>query len=525
MSFAPLPRLALWARLARARAFPRAQGLFRLPRIFKTSSFRLTLLYAGFFSISVAVLFGVVYWFTAGSIYGQIDAAVAAELAEEQADAGQRGLHSLQDLIRLQTRHASPGAYYLLENALGRVLAGNLPQLPLVAGIREWRVGPGRGVRGRGVLVDGGYLFAGFSDANLRNLEQTLADTFLWVPIVTLGLALAVGGFMSFSVLGRVEAISRASRRIVAGDLRQRITVRGTSDELDHLASSLNTMLDRIESLMDGLRQVSSDIAHDLRTPLSRHRQRLELARLQGQTAEELREALDNSIRDVDGILETFGALLSIAKIGSATETAEFVALDLGELAENVVEAYRAVAEEQGQTLSCRKPQALPVQGNRELLSQLLANVLENALRHTPAGTAISVNASMEAGAPTLCVRDTGSGVPVIFREKVLRPFYRLEASRTTPGTGLGLSLVAAIAGMHGARVELSDNSPGLCIRLTFPVPSMQTDEVSWWNTHISALVRRFLPNQVADCVIGVVVKLASYTGKWVTRTGRWIWP
>lgn len=525
MYFGRFLRRAPRARLARVIAWFRARGLLRTPRLLRTSSFRLTLLYAGLFSISVSVLFGIVYWFAANSISGQIDSAVASELAEEQADAGVRGLEGLQELIKLQAQHASPGTYYLLEDESGRILAGNLPSLKPVIGIREWRLGPGQGVRGRGVRIDGGYLFAGLSDYDVRELEEVISGAFLWVFVGSIGLAFAVGGLMSVSVLGRVEAISRASRRIVAGDLSERIAIRGTNDEFDHLASSLNTMLDRIQSLMEGLRQISSDIAHDLRTPLSRHRQRLELAQLHGRTADELREALGDSIQDVDGILETFGALLRIAKIGSAAEATEFVALDLGELVEDVVEAYRAVAEEQGRALSCHRSEPLPVCGSRELLVQLFANMVENALRHTPAGSAVSVSTAMKAGAAAVCVRDTGPGIPAEFREKVFRPFYRLEASRTTPGTGLGLSLVAAIADMHGARIELSDGNPGLCVRLSFPVPSIQTAAEPWWRSHVLPVLQRWLPSPLAAWTMDLLDRLARHTEKLLARIGRWIRP
>lgn len=441
----------------------------RLPQIAYTSSFRLTLLYAGLLGISALVLFGAIYWYSWGSIASQLDTAVTTELAEEQADAGTGGEAALQRVVAAQAAHDS-GAYYLLQDKSGRVLAGNLPAMTPVVGFREWQTGPGRGIRGRGIVLPGGaYLFTGLNDTDLRAMDAAVARIVFWVLGSTIVLALAGGALMSFSALRRVELVSRASRQIVAGDLSQRIPVRGTDDEFDHLAVSLNEMLDRIQSLMEGMRQVSSDIAHDLRTPLSRHRQRLELALMHGGTAAELRSALEESVRDVDGILETFGALLSIARLGARTDAADLAPVDLGALLENLTEAYRAVAEDQEQHLACHVDGGLPVTGGRELLTQLFVNLIENALRHTPPGASITVSAHREGDAVVAQVYDSGPGIPADSRAHVFRPFFRLEASRTTPGTGLGLSLVAAIAELHSARIALLDNQPGLRVRLTFP--------------------------------------------------------
>jgi signal transduction histidine kinase len=470
--------------------------VLRAPRFARTSSFRLTLLYGGLFSLSALVLFGVIYWLATSYIEGQIDAVVKSEIAEEQADADGRGLAGLREVVSAQAEHASPGVYYRLEDASGHVLAGNTPPMAPVLGVREWSLRSGIGVRGRGIRApEGGYLLVGLADANLVELRFAIANAFFWVLVWTIGLALLCGAFMSFSVLSRIEGISRTSRRIIAGDLGQRIELRGTNDEFDHLAASLNAMLDRIQALMEGLRQVSTDIAHDLRTPLSRHRQRLELARLQAKTPDELRAALDGSIRDVDSILETFGALLRIGKIGSGADAGEFTLLDIGEVVENVVEPFRAVADEQSQHLEFVRPSLPSIRANQALLTQLFANLIENALRHTPAGTTISVKAGTESGMVSVSICDDGPGVPGEFHDKTFRPFYRLDTSRTTPGTGLGLSLVAAIADLHGARIEVSDNAPGLCVRLSFALPTTTIPAGARWHSYVQRFFRRWLPN------------------------------
>lgn len=448
-----------------------------MPRLFRTSAFRLTLLYAALFGASVLVLFGVILWSGTGYISRQIDDTVSNEIAEVQADADGGGLAALRGVVAHLARHAAPGMHYLLQDAAGRVLAGNMPALTPVPGIRSWSPEESdplarlRGIRGRGVrAADGGYLFVGVENIELNEMRETVTRAFLWGLAATVVLALGGGAAMSLGLLRRVEAISLASRGIVAGDLGRRIALRGVDDEFDHLAGSLNAMFDRIQALMEGLTQVSSDIAHDLRTPLGRLRQRLELARHRGGSVAELHVALDRSIRDVDGILDTFGALLRIAQIEAHTRTSEFAELDLGAMLEAILELYQTVAEERGQSLAADIQPGLRVRGDRELLPQLFSNLVENAIRHCPQGAAIRVSAARRGGAIEAEIRDDGPGIPPELRERVFQRFFRLERSRTTPGTGLGLSLAGAIAGLHGARIALEDARPGLRVRVIFAI-------------------------------------------------------
>jgi signal transduction histidine kinase len=448
-----------------------------LPRLFRTSSFRLTLLYAGLFGASVLILFGIILWSSTGYVSRQIDATVSNEIDEVQAEAAGRGLARLRDVVAGLARHAPPGVYYLLEDASGRVLAGNMPALKPVPGIRVWtpddataRMVPTHGIHGRGVRTEGGdFLFVGLDNIDLNEMQEMITRAFLWALAGMIVLALGGGVVMSLGLLRRVEAISMTSRGIVAGDLSRRIAVRGANDEFDHLAISLNAMLDRIQALMEGLSQVSSDIAHDLRTPLTRLRQRLELARHRGQTVPALHEALDRSIRDVDGILDTFGALLRIAQVEAHTKTAAFAELDLSAMLETVAELYQTVAEERGQDLAGEIAPGLRVHGDRELLPQLFSNLVENAVRHCPPGASIRLIAARTAEGIEVEIRDTGPGIPPELRERVFQRFFRLERSRTTSGTGLGLSLAAAIAGLHGARITLGDAKPGLRVQVAFP--------------------------------------------------------
>jgi signal transduction histidine kinase len=316
-------------------------------------------------------------------------------------------------------------------------------------------------------------LFVGISDYQLGQVRQVILRTSVLGLGVTVVLAVAGGLAMSYGVLRRVEVVSRASRAIMAGDLAQRMTLRGTNDEFDHLSSSLNAMLDRIQDLMLGLQQVSSDIAHDLRTPLTRLRQRLELARRREDTVEGLHIAVDGAIDNVDAILETFGALLRIAQIEAGTRRSGFQPVSLSALLSGLIEAYQPVAEERTQALDAQIAPDLWVFGDRDLLTQMFANLIDNAVVHSAAGADLSVQAvSAARGMIQVMVRDSGPGIPPQYRQAVLQRFYRLDRSRSTPGSGLGLSLVRAVASLHDAALSLEDNDPGLRCVLVFPSTS-----------------------------------------------------
>ena len=433
----------------------------------------MTLLYAGLTGLSYLLLFGVVYWSTANSMERQIDASVNGELAEIRADAQDGGLPRLREVVR-ELNSRSPDYFYLLQDTSGTVLAGNLPATRSVPGVRQWPGSarhpqmPYSGIRGRGLTVgDGAYLFVGLSTVQLHEMEQTVVRAFLWGLALAMLLALAGGAAMSFSVLRRIEAVSQTSRDIVGGDLQRRIPGRGSGDEFDHLAASLNAMLDRIQTLMEGLRQVSNDIAHDLRTPLTRLRQRLELAQRRGGVASSSGAVLEDALHDIDTILETFGALLRIAQIESGARVAGFTELDLGELLRTVTEIYQPSLEEKCQALVVQIDTALRVKGDRELLTQMFANLLENAVRHSPPHARVELSARRRGAMIEVSIADNGPGIAPEFRHKVLQRFFRLEASRSTPGNGLGLSLVEAIARLHESELALSDHEPGLRVNVT----------------------------------------------------------
>jgi signal transduction histidine kinase len=445
------------------------------PKLLRTTSFRLTLVYAALFLVSAFLLFAVIYWSMVKYMTAQLDAAISEELAEVQEAwkaAGPDGaLRTVQDRIA----HDPGGEFaYLVENPAGQVVAGNLPHVRPETGPREVEMaeagGKPRHMRVRGVFLDSGDFLAVGTDAYaLNEMRETIARSFGLFVTLTLLLALVGGAVMSRGLLRNVEEITRTTLGIIHGDLSRRVPMHGSDDEFDHLAAGLNAMLDRIQSLMEAITQVSSDIAHDLRTPLTRLRQRLELARHKGRTVEELRAALDRSIADTDEILDTFTALLNIAQIESGAQRLEFTRVNLSEIIATVVEVYETNAYEMGQDLRASIQPDLIVSGHAGLLAQMLSNLIENAIRHSPRHAAIAIHGARQDGRVEVVIADNGPGIPEDERANVFRRFYRLERSRTTSGNGLGLSLVAAVAQLHKVTVTLADNRPGLRAALRFP--------------------------------------------------------
>jgi signal transduction histidine kinase len=299
-----------------------------------------------------------------------------------------------------------------------------------------------------------------------------MEDAFFGILASALGivLVLGIGGglLLSAAFLRRVDMITRTADAIIDGDLSRRIERTGSGDDFDHLSATLNVMLDRIAGLMENLRQVSNDIAHDLRTPLTRLRQDLEEAKTRDLTAAGYKRVVEGAVAEADVLLETFSALLRIAQIEAGTRRSAFRMVDLSDVVHTVAEAYAPAVEESGRVLRAEIADGVQINGDRGLLSQLFVNLVENALRHTPAGTTITLRLSRSGAAALAEVADTGSGIPEDERGRVFRRFYRLERSRTTAGSGLGLSTVAAIVELHHAAIELLDNKPGLRVVIRF---------------------------------------------------------
>ncbi|MDE1940434.1 MAG: HAMP domain-containing histidine kinase, partial [Alphaproteobacteria bacterium] len=318
-------------------------------------------------------------------------------------------------------------------------------------------------------LADGLYAFVGRDMYTATMAESDVLRAFCWVLFASLLVASASGLILSRSFLRRVDAMTSTCRSIMIGRFNDRIPLKGTRNELDQLAATINDMLDRIGALMESLRQVSNDIAHDLRTPLTHLRYRLEKARLAAKNSEDYATVVDAAIADSDRLLAMFASLLRIAQLESGARKAGFEDLDLMPLLGQVSDLYKPVMDDADHPFEVRLSPCAPVRGDPQLLLQLFANLLDNAVHHTPNGARVSLMAEMDGVQPSVIVVDEGPGIPVEDRQKVFRRFFRREQSRTTPGSGLGLALVLAIADLHGAEISLLDNNPGLRVVVKFP--------------------------------------------------------
>jgi signal transduction histidine kinase len=334
------------------------------------------------------------------------------------------------------------------------------------------------------LLAPGLYVFSGSGTHRLRRVQAHILNVMLALFAVAMLLAVAGGALVSRSFLRRTDAMAKACRDIMDGDMKLRIPVRGTRDELDRLAEAINEMLSRIAALMQNLSQVSNDIAHDLRTPVTHLRHRLERARTDSRTIDEYGVALEAAIAKADEILGLFAALLRFAQIEGGARRAAFAPLDLGALLTQMRELFEPVADEAGHILQLtlfegRGPEArgsdgAVIRGDRQLLTQLFSNLIENAIVHTPPGTCISLSLARVEGRIVARVSDDGPGVPREEHERLFRRLYRREASRSQPGYGLGLSLALAIAELHGAKIGIVDLAgPGLAVEVCFPVPDL----------------------------------------------------
>lgn len=457
----------------------------RRTKLFRTTGFRLAAFYAGLFAASVIVLFGIIYWTASGALRKQLAASIQGEVGTLTEDFRSGGApHAVQGIERRLASGLHPATYYLLVDPAGRKIAGNLPVVSPRAGWQEFPVpdeqvgefkgeqednGEHRLLALGAMLPDGSFLLVGEDVHRMIEVEEVMVQAFGWAFGATLLLGAVGGSILSFGFLRRVDAINRTTRAIIAGRLADRVPTRGTSDELDDLAHNLNEMLDRLQALMESLRQVSNDIAHDLRTPLSRLRQQLEAVRLQPRNTEEYEAAVDEAIADADAILKTFSALLRIAQIEAGTRKAAFADVDLSSVFQSIFDTYVPVAEERGQSFAAVIEPDVHIRGDRELLTQMLANLVENAIRHTPEGTKIELALVTHPEGLMGIVADSGSGIPADARRKVFQRFFRLDRSRSTAGSGLGLSLAAAVAQVHDISITMTDANPGLCVLLDFP--------------------------------------------------------
>ena len=457
-----------------------------LGKLVRTTAFKLSLAYLAVFTVFAFATLGYVAWNARRALDSQIVSTVEAEIngLAEQYRAG--GLRRLVNIVERRSRQ--PGAsLYLVTTPLGERIAGNVGALPPGTlerpGQRETSYGraddseatPHEAIIRLFVLPGGFRLVVGRDVEERARLRGVIARAFGWSLALILLLGFAGGWFVARRVLRRVDDMTATTTTIMSGDLSERLRVAGTGDELDRLAANLNAMLDRIGELMAGMREVSDNIAHDLKTPLTRLRNRADEALRVERSPEELRRALEAVIEESDNLIRIFNALLMIARLEAGGGRETMADFDAAEVARGVAELYDAAAEEAGCPLQVSVEPDLPVRGSRELVGQALANLLDNALKYGRAdgGTAaeeVAVSARRENGQVVIAVADRGPGIPEGDRGRVLERFVRLEAARTRPGFGLGLSLAAAVARLHGGVLRLDDNAPGLKVVLALPL-------------------------------------------------------
>ncbi|MGN6098707.1 MAG: ATP-binding protein [Bosea sp. (in: a-proteobacteria)] len=450
-----------------------------LTRLLRTTSFRFALFYALVFMGSVGILGAMVYLTVRTALEEQLAQRIDAEIETLAQDYRTQGLQHLIEAVTARTSARERDALeYSVVTPDNAVLAGRALPMPTADGWATITLSEKAKTSeeetasfyARTVTLDDGVRLSVANDIDwIDDVQEAILSTFAWALLATLILALASGLWLSARFLRGMDAMTRTAASIVAGNLKSRVPISSRNDDLDQLGRAFNSMLDRLDVLMDSLKQVSNDIAHDLRTPLSRLKQNLDETARGAATKDEMRTGILNATLQVDEILATFSALLRIAQIEAGTRRAGFAPVDLSELTMLLASDYMAVAEDRGQVIRTVVETSVWIEGDRDLLTQLIVNLLENALRHTPDGSEVTVALQKAPDGVTLWVADNGEGVPETERERIFRRFYRLEQSRTSPGSGLGLSLVAAIAELHGADLAALDNRPGLRVEVRFP--------------------------------------------------------
>jgi signal transduction histidine kinase len=450
-------------------------------RLLRTSGFRIAVLYLLLLSVTLFTLTAFVYWSTTGLVDRQMKETVEAEirgLADVYRDEG------LPRLVEAIGERSGPGGdpkdVYLLIDSEQEWLAGNLETWPegrmgsdgwLEVRLEQSGDDPDSPhlVRGRVFDLEGGYrLFVGHDTNEQDDFRDILLRALGWGLPPALLFGLVGGALIGRYSLRRVDAVRTTGEEIINGDLSRRVPLSGSGDEFDRLAATINEMLDRIDTLMSGMRLVTDSLAHDLRSPLTRAKSGIELALRQDLDAQAYKHALEQTGSELETILHTFGSLINIARAEAGVNRLALNSLDLSALLGDLIEVYQPIAENAGLCMISEIAPETVIVGHRQLLGQAVANLLDNAIKFTPAGGQIHVSLKRD-GAPQLTVRDCGPGIPSAERDRVLQRFVRLDNSRGMPGSGLGLSLVAAVAKLHGARLELGDNGPGLRVTLQFP--------------------------------------------------------
>ena len=462
----------------------------RLRAMFGTTAVRLSALYLALFAICAIVLVFYVTSLSERLLREQTQETVAGEL---RTIANVYRVNGVPGLVRvIDRRSRQPGAnLYIISSPAGEIIAGNVASLqPGVLDVEGWtaipfeyeRYGDPRAESHRALahvvfLPNGMRLLVGRDVGEPEQVRGLVRHALVMALAIMFVGALAIWFFVGRTALKRIDHMSVASKKILAGDLSQRLPVAGSGDEFDRLSESLNTMLGRIERLNEGLRQVSDNIAHDLKTPLTRLRNRAEAALAGKASGPAYRKALEEMISESDQLIRTFNALLMISRVEAGSSVAEMGPVDLSQIAADTAELYEPVAEEASVRLTSNIAPGVTVKGNRELLAQALSNLLDNAVKYAgdAVGAEIKIALQRDRDGVKLVVADNGPGIPEDRREDAVRRFVRLDESRSKPGTGLGLSLVHAVTALHGGRLDLTHTDPavterpGLTVTITLP--------------------------------------------------------
>jgi len=451
-------------------------------RLFRTSTFQIALLYLALFGATLVSVLGFIYWSTSDLIDRQMNETIEAEIRGLSEQYHDEGLTRLVEVVRdRSSRNDDLQNVYLLTDRLYRPLAGNLkewPQQPDVGTnwveIRLHRTDDParieRKFRAHVFDLPGNFHLLVGRDTEARgNFRRIMEEGFAWALVPVLFLGLGGGIVVGRYALHRVEAVAATSREIIKGDLTRRVPLSGSGDEFDRLAHTINEMLDQIDMLMTGMRAVTDSLSHDLRSPLTRAKGSIELALRREADMEAYRQALEQTNTELDIILRTFEALINIAEAEAGITRMSMTKLDLSGLMRDLFEMYQPISEDAGLELVAEIAPDISVTGHRQMLGQAIANLLDNAIKFTQSDGRIVVSLERSPAGPVLRVADNGPGIPEEHRESVLQRFVRLDGSRTAPGSGLGLSLVAAVARLHNATLTLGDNEPGLSASLLFP--------------------------------------------------------
>lgn len=465
----------------------------KLPDIFNTTALRLVIRYLLVYAVVLGIALGAFAWITGRYVNANIEAGLKADLSSVIAEYRKTGVAGASaEIQRLTSSEQSQGRFFLLLSNAGEKIAGNLHAWPEESEISLQGVIESAWLEDNVLPIkveddevywpvvatlfpSGERLLVTQSVEQVEELNE-LVELLVEVLGIAILLSIAMGVSIGRTILRRIETVSDTAAEIMAGDLSTRIAISARNDEFDTLAGRLNTMLDRIQALIAGIRDVTDNVAHDLRSPLTRLRNHLEITLLEKRSEQEYRDAIERAVEDTESLINTFNSLLRIAQVESGNHREQWQVFDLGALVVDLANIYRPLAEEKGQQLNDSGLEVYRVFGNADLIAQTFSNLLDNAVKYTPEGGRIDLKMRRVQGSVEVKISDTGPGISEADRKRVFERFTRLEASRNLPGNGLGLSLVQATCRLHGAEIDLSDAAPGLAVVIRLPLAAPDSE-------------------------------------------------